>query len=98
MLRRTELTPTPDPEPVETRHARLEVMRSTPVAAPVPKPLTLIFGRDRELARLDDLLHSDQERLITLIGPGGVGKTRLALQAAHEVSSAFASIYFVGLS
>lgn len=99
MLKRNELTSTPpDLEPVETRHARLGVMRTALPSAPIPKPLSLIFGRERELARLADLLGSDQERLITLIGPGGVGKTRLALQAADAVSPAFSSVYFVGLS
>ncbi len=49
--------------------------------APIlPAPLTSFIGRQREVARIDALL--EHERLVTLTGPGGMGKTRLALHAA----------------
>jgi predicted ATPase/DNA-binding XRE family transcriptional regulator len=48
----------------------------------LPRILTSFHGRDADLAELDGLLAS--RRLITLLGPGGVGKTRLALEAAHR--------------
>jgi predicted ATPase/DNA-binding SARP family transcriptional activator len=49
-------------------------------------PLTSFRGRDRELASVGALL--DAGRLVTLLGPGGAGKTRLALEAAHRRRSA----------
>ena len=54
-----------------------------------------LLGRDDELAALRDLVSSGA-RLITLTGPGGTGKTRLALQAGAELSDAFpGGIFFV---
>ena len=47
------------------------------VAAPLPSPLTSFVGRVAERAALIDAL--DAHRLVTAVGPGGVGKTRLAL-------------------
>ena len=49
----------------------------------LPEQLTSFIGRDEDLARARQLLEST--RLITLLGPGGIGKTRLALQLAAEV-------------
>lgn len=49
----------------------------------LPRPLTGFVGRERELAGLIDLVRD--HRLVTLTGPGGTGKTRLALEAAHEL-------------
>jgi predicted ATPase/DNA-binding CsgD family transcriptional regulator len=48
----------------------------------LPVPLTPFVGREEELAQLAVLLGNAETRLLTLIGPGGIGKTRLALQAA----------------
>jgi predicted ATPase/DNA-binding SARP family transcriptional activator len=50
--------------------------------APVaPGPLTALIGREGDLARLHALLDDPACRLVTLVGPGGIGKTRLALEA-----------------
>ncbi|MBA3689539.1 MAG: adenylate/guanylate cyclase domain-containing protein, partial [Chloroflexi bacterium] len=48
----------------------------------LPLALSSFIGREKELHALDELL--DAQRLVTLIGPGGIGKTRLALQVAAE--------------
>ncbi len=54
----------------------------------VPAPLTAFIGRERELPEVAALVLA--ERLVTLTGAGGVGKTRLAIEAAVSVRSAFA--------
>jgi len=55
----------------------------------VPAPLTPLLGREEELAALDVLLRGHVP-LVTVVGPGGVGKTRLALAAAGVLRHAFA--------
>jgi ATP-dependent Clp protease ATP-binding subunit ClpA len=57
---------------------------SSPTAAArfLPAPLTTFVGRERELAGLRALLARRDARLLTVTGPGGVGKTRLAIEAA----------------
>jgi predicted ATPase/class 3 adenylate cyclase len=57
-----------------------------------------LVGRERELERIRALV-SDEIRLVTLTGPGGAGKTRLALQVAAELSDEFPDgVYFVPLA
>jgi len=51
----------------------------------LPVPTTSFIGRDRELRELADLVADAGVRLVTLTGPGGTGKTRLALRLGHEL-------------
>ena len=65
----------------------------------LPVPATAFLGRERELAEVVGLLSREDVRLVTLTGPGGTGKTRLALQAAAEVSGSFPDgVWWVPLS
>ena len=56
-----------------------------PVKNNLPSAMTPFLGRDTELTKLDDLLNNLDRRLVTIIGPGGIGKTRLALAYAEQL-------------
>ena len=65
----------------------------------LPSPLTRLVGREEELAVVVRMLTVDGDRLVTLTGPGGIGKTRLAIAAAREAEASFPDgVVFVDLA
>jgi non-specific serine/threonine protein kinase len=77
----------------------VSILRSADRYHNVPAPLSPLVGREREAAAITALLRRQDVRLVTLTGPGGVGKTRLALRVATEVADAFPDgVAFVGLA
>src|SRR5262249_12777321 len=64
----------------------------------LPVPLTGLIGRSAELDRLAQLFVDSGTRLLTVIGPGGVGKTRLAIAVAGRLESTYSdAVVFVSL-
>ena len=55
----------------------------------IPAPLHALLGRERELAALSELLRRADTRLVTLSGPGGIGKTSLALELGRRLAAEF---------
>jgi predicted ATPase/DNA-binding CsgD family transcriptional regulator len=71
-----------------------------PAEGPTPPvPLTSFIGRDRDIAAVTDLLQRPHVRLLTLTGPGGIGKTRLALHVTERMQGAHANgVWMVSLA
>jgi predicted ATPase/DNA-binding SARP family transcriptional activator len=94
-----------EPEP-ETTALYLRIRAGTavpprhdaPAASSLPTQTTPFVGREREIDAIVSLLDAQQARVITLIGPGGIGKTRLALRAAETQRGTFRDgVHFVPL-
>jgi predicted ATPase/class 3 adenylate cyclase len=65
----------------------------------LPAQPTPLVGRERDLGKVCDLLRGEGVRLLTLTGPGGIGKTRLGLQVAAELLDEFEDgVFFVALA
>lgn len=83
--------------------ARSALAPSTAPASPprhnLPTPPTRLIGREKELVEIQNHLLKEDVRLVTLTGPGGTGKTRLATQVAFEILPHFSDgVYFVALA
>ena len=88
-------------EPLPETQALYHRLKTRREAAPhnLPPQTTPFVGRQAELAQIAHHLDRADCRLLTLIGAGGIGKTRLALQAAGQALDAFADgVYFVPLA
>jgi predicted ATPase/DNA-binding SARP family transcriptional activator len=78
-------------------HHKLQNARTRP-RADLPAAPTALIGRQAEITQIGDLLADPDRRLITLLGPGGIGKTRLALEAANSLAFYFLEgVYFIPL-
>ncbi|GHO56247.1 ATP-binding protein [Ktedonobacter robiniae] len=65
----------------------------------LPVPPTQLVGREQEIARVTMLFQGNRTRLLTLVGPAGVGKTHLALEIAHRLRSDYKDgVVFVSLA
>ena len=73
--------------------------RPTTPATNLPTPLTSFIDRTNELAAVRTKLLQPDVRLLTLVGPPGIGKTRLGIQAGNALLDSFADgVWFVPLA
>jgi predicted ATPase len=88
---------------------RFDQSRTAPHASPeaahvrrpsaIPAPLTQLIGRDHEVAEIRSMLHAHSVRMVTLVGPGGIGKSRLAIDVAAGMTKEFpGGVVFVPLA
>ena len=87
--------PSPALQELERRILNQDVVLGLPARAgatrrPLPAPSSPLIGRADELAQITALLQEEGTRLVTLTGPGGTGKTRLALELAARLEDRFA--------
>jgi predicted ATPase/class 3 adenylate cyclase len=74
-------------------------VRSLGTTSSLPQPTTTLVGRDDERTGLAKMLSETDARLVTLVGPGGTGKTRLAIAVAGQLADAHRDgVYFVPLA
>jgi predicted ATPase len=76
---------------------RDELAEAVPPTRPLPAPASRFIGREREKSIVWDLLTGEDARLVTLVGVGGIGKTRLALEIGAAVRGEFDGVAMVAL-
>ena len=81
----------------ESRAATVPSVAAAP-GGRIPVPFSDAVGRERELATLLAWLGGDARRLVTLVGPGGIGKSRLAIEVARNAGERFDRVSFVSLA
>jgi len=88
----------PSPARTASRDAQ-PAIQSSPVPGSLPRALTPFVGREPELSALGQLLQDPHCSLLTIVGPGGIGKTRLAIEAARRSQDLFPDgVWFVPLA
>ena len=80
-----------------SRDASVASVEAIP-AGRIPAPYSNAVGRERDLATLLAWLGEDAQRLVTLVGPGGIGKSRLAIEVARNAGARFDRVTFVSLA
>lgn len=84
---------------IRERLSDLQAKRHKVLASNLPAAGTALVGRTKERAALKELLSKTEVRLVTVTGPGGIGKSRLAIEAARESAECFAGgVSFVPLA
>lgn len=83
------VSPAPDTTLLAEQIRMLAGAQNTAPTHNLPPSFTRFIGRNLEQTRIEDLLATRGARVVTLAGPGGVGKTRLALQVAHHLVNRF---------
>ncbi len=94
-----------DGEPTLVPSGQIENTSRKTAVSNLPMPLTRFIGRESEIKKITSMLQTENCRLVTLVGPGGIGKTRLSIEAARsflpemERGACFVDgIYFVPLA
>ncbi len=67
-----------------------------PLVPALPQFFTPFIGRQVELTELDQLLGEQHQRLVTIVGPGGIGKSRLATELTTRIATSFQHCWWVG--
>jgi predicted ATPase/transcriptional regulator with XRE-family HTH domain len=96
---RIDSDPIPISSGADAGRDRAVVAMARPAPTNIPWPVSSLIGREPDITAIRALIADDGQRLITLTGVGGSGKTRLAVQVAAELLSAFADgVWFVELA
>src|SRR5580692_12590450 len=84
---------------IRDRFTEKQIKQAETRPANIPLQRTGFVGREKEVAAAKELLLRQDVRLVTVTGPGGIGKTRLALEVAKDLAETFpGGIHFVALS